>query len=321
MDEIITICQDFENLVLKNKENLLNFAFIAKHIKFYCKKRVNSKKLVQFSPKKLRKEFKQQIIKEIELILIDLTSLLREYEILWMKAAKKEGFEAIQTKYLWLIEFYKNKIEEIKNNQEWKDPNIPSETIYLNAKKRHQISTTYFKKVIIINDEIETAYLQVVGGTFAKILVNNNQIGHVITRHSLNFVILENNIKIFDIKKHLKRGENLFIIENTDFSGGIAPINVYGEINLKSDQIIQIKSDKTWLGTRNLENKWKKVRSFGSPPKLIGGLCYPDFKNNKHSLESDMMTLFNALIGRFPKRLYWLLKFVMKLYSRYNIIE
>jgi len=321
MDEIITICKDLETIVLRNKENLRNLAFIAKHIKFYCKKRVNSKKLVEFSPKKVKESYKLQIIKEIESLIKDLTSLLKEYEFLWLNVAKKEGFDTIETKYMWLLEFYKNKINEIKNNKEWQNPNIPSETIYLNAKKKHQISTTYFKKIITVNTEIETAYLQVIGGTFVKVIVNNNNIGHVITRHSLNYVILENNIKIFDIKKHLKIGDNLFTIENTDYSGGIGPINIYGEISMKSGQKIQIKSDKTWLGLRNLEEKWKKVRSLGSPPKITGGLCYPDFENRKHSLESDMMTTFNALVGRFPKKLYWLLKFIMILFNRYSIIE
>lgn len=321
MDEIITICKDLETKVVRNKENLLNLAFIAKHIKFYCKKRINSKKLVDFSPKRAKYEFKLQTIKEIENLIKDLTSLLEEYELLWMSVAKEEGFESIKTKYLWLLEFYKNKVEEIKNNNEWQDPNIPSETIYLDAKKKHQISTTYYKKIIIVSEEIETAYLQVIAGTFAKVNVNDNHIGHVITRHSLNYVILENNIKIFDIKKHLKIGDNLIIIENTDYTGGVGLINIYGEIKLKSSQIIQIKSDRTWLGVRNLEEQWKRVRSFGSPPEITGGLCYPDFENNRHSLESDMMTTFNALIGRIPKILYWALKLVMKLFNRYNILE
>jgi hypothetical protein len=321
MDEIITICQDLETLVLRNKENLLNFAFVAKHIKFYCKKRINSKKLVDFSPKKAKENYKLQAIKEIESLMKDLMSLLEDYEFLWMAVAKKEGFDAIKTKYLWLLEFYKNKIETIKNNDEWQDPNIPSETLYLDAKNKHQISTTYYKKIINISEEIETAYLQVIGGTFAKVSVNNNHVGHTITRHSLNYVILKNNIKIFNIKKHLKMGENIFIIENTDYSGGVGMINIYGEITVKSNLKIQIKSDKTWLAVRNREEQWKKVRSFGSPPKMIGGLCYPDFESNRHSLESDMMTTFNALIGRFPKKLYWFLKFIMNLFNRYNIVE
>lgn len=321
MDEIITICKDLETIVLRNKENLLNFAFIAKHIKFYCKKRINSKKLVDFSPKMAKKEYKLQIVKEIESLIKELTSLLEEYEFLWMNVAKKEGFDSIKTKYQWLLEFYRNKVEDINNNNEWQDPNIPSETIYLDAKKRHQTSTTYFKKIININEEIETAYLQVIGGTFAKVVVNSKHIGHVITRRSLNYVILENNIKIFDIKKNLNIGDNLLIIENTDYSGGVGLVNIYGEITLKSNQKIQIKTDKTWLGVRNLEEQWQKVRSFGTPPKITGGLSYPDFENNKHSLEGDMMTSFNALIGRFPKRLYWFLKLIMKLFNRYSIIE
>ncbi|MFX0009950.1 MAG: family 20 glycosylhydrolase, partial [Candidatus Hermodarchaeota archaeon] len=321
LDEIIAICGDFESKVLRNKDNLLNLAFIAKHMKFYCKKRINSKKLVDFSPILAKNEYKLQLIQEIESLIDELMALLKEYELLWLKVAKKEGFTLIKMKYMWLSSFYKSKIENIKNNIEWQNPNIPSETIYLDAKERHQISTTCYKKKITINEEIETAHIQVMGGTFAKVFVNDNFVGYVITRHSLNYVILKNNVKIFEIKEYLKPGENLIIIENTDYSGGIGLINIYGEILLKSDQKIQIVSNKSWLAVRNRDLEWEKVRSFGSPPKFIGGLCYPDFKNNQHSLESDMMTTFNALVSRFPKRLYWLLKVIMKLFNRYSIIE
>ncbi|NHJ20861.1 MAG: hypothetical protein EAX91_07970 [Candidatus Lokiarchaeota archaeon] len=321
LDELIAICSDFESKVLRNKENLLNLAFVAKHIKFYCRKRINSRKLVDFSPALAKNEYKLLLIQEIESLIDELMALLKEYELLWLKVAKKEGFAPIKMKYMWLSNFYTSKIENLKNNIEWQNPNIPSKTIYLDAKERHQISTTYYKKNITINEEIETAHIQVMGGTFAKVFVNDNFVGYVITRHSLNYVILKNNIKIFEIKEYLKAGENQIVIENTDYSGGIGLINIYGEILLKSNQKIRIVSDKSWLAVRNRDLEWDKVRSFGSPPKFIGGLCYPDFKNNQHSLESDMMTTFNALISRFPKRLYWLLKVVMKLFNRYNIIE
>ncbi len=321
MDEIIVICKDLEKIAPMNKENIRVLAFIAKHIKFYCNKRINSKKLVDFRSKRVKDEYILLIIKEIEALKRELNELLKEYETLWLSVAKEDGFESIKRKYLWLLKFYDEKVEETRNRSKWRDPNIPSELIYLDAKKKHQIHTTYFKKTIEIDGEIESAYLQVIGGTFAKISLNNNHIGHVITRHSLNYVVLENNIQIFDIKKYLKSGENLILIENKDFSGGIGPINVYGEIKLKSGQKDLIKSDKTWLGARNHDGPWKIVKSFGSPPKVTGGLCYPDFEHNIHSLESDMMTAFNALIGRFPKILYWFLKLVMKLFNRYNILE
>ncbi|GAH70484.1 unnamed protein product, partial [marine sediment metagenome] len=87
MHEVITLCKDLETKVLRNKENLLNFAFVAKHIKFYCKKRINSKKLADFSPKRAKKAYKLQIIRELENLIKDLTSLLEEYELLWMSVA------------------------------------------------------------------------------------------------------------------------------------------------------------------------------------------------------------------------------------------
>jgi hexosaminidase len=321
MDEIITICDELELGVLKNKENLQVFAFIAKHIKLYCKKRINSMKLVDYNPKRLKTSFKMQIIKEIENLIEDLTSLLDEYESLWMRIAKKDGFKAIRNKYLWLIAFYNEKIDEINSESGWKNPNIPSETIYLDSKNKHQVDTVFFKTTFDIQEEIKSAYVQIIGWNFAKLNLNNKLVGHVITRQSLNYVVLNNNIQIFDLKDYVKEGENLILIEAIQYDGGIGSVNIYCEIKLKSNRIVQIYSDKSWLCTREFNGQWKKVKSFGAPPKVTGGLCYPDFEHDRHSLQPDMMTSFNALIGRMPKKLYWLLKLVMKLFNRYDIIE
>jgi len=321
MDEIITLCKDLELNVLMNKENLQVFAFIAKHIKFYCKKRINSKKLVDYKPKGLRVSFKMQIIEEIESLISDLTSLLDEYESIWMRTAKKDGFEEIRNKYLWLMAFYNEKIEDINNKREWINPNIPSETIYLDSKNKHQVDTVFFKKTFEIQDEIKSAYVQVIGWNYAKLSLNNKAVGHIITRQSLNYVVLKNNIQIFDLKDYVKKGENIILIETMQYDGGIGSVNVYGEIKLKSDRTFQIYTDKSWLGTRVSNGQWKKVKSFGSPPKFTGGLCFPNFDLNRHSLQSDMMTSFNALIGRIPKKMYWFLVVVMKLFNRYDVLE
>ncbi|MBY8986791.1 MAG: family 20 glycosylhydrolase [Candidatus Lokiarchaeota archaeon] len=321
MDEIITLCKELELNVLMNKENLQVFAFIAKHIKFYCKKRMNAKKLVDYYPKKQKISLKMQIIKEIKIIIQDLTSLLDEFESIWMRTAKKDGFETIKHKYLWLIEFYNEKIEEINKDRDWLNPNIPSETIYLDSKNKHQVDTVFFKKTFEIQEEIESAYVQLIGWNYAKLSLNNKLVGHVITRQSLNYVILKNNIQIFDLKDFVRKGENLILIEAAQYEGGIGSVNLYCEIKLKSNRTIQISSDKSWLGTRKPNGEWKKVKSFGSPPKVTGGLCYPHFEESRHSLQSDMMTNFNALIGRIPKKIYWLLRIVMKLFNRYDVIE
>ena len=163
--------------------------------------------------------------------------------------------------------------------------------------------------------------MQVIGWNYAKLSLNNNYVGHVITRQSLNYVVLKNNIQIFDLKDYIKKGENVILIETMQYDGGIGSVNLYGEIKLKPDFNVKIYTDKSWIGTREPNGQWKKVKSFGPPPKVTGGLCYPNFEHNRHSLQSDMMNSFNALIGRIPKRFYFLLKLVMKLFNRYDILE
>ena len=321
LNEVIEECEKLEKEVPKNKINIKNLAFVAKHMRFYCKKRINSKKLALFNPQSVSDDFKALIINEISDLKKELNELLNEYEYLWHQCAKKEDFSSIKQRYLWLMKFYEDKIKQIEKNLSWQDPNIPSETIYLDSKKVHEIHKTYFKKSFKIEEEFESGHIQVIGGTFTKIKINGVFIGNVISRFSLNYVTLQNMVKIFDISKFLKVGENSILVENIDYIGGIGPINIYGEIKLKSGKIIQIKTDKTWLATRNLNEEFTQVKSLGKPPRAHGGLNYPDFEKGIKSKENDITGAFNTLISRFPKKLFWLFKIIMKLMNRYDIIE
>ena len=180
---------------------------------------------------------------------------------------------------------------------------------------------TYYKNVIDVDGKIERAYLQVIAGTYAKIFVNNSYIGHTITRHSLNFIVLENNIQIFDIREYLNQGKNEIRIENADFIGGISPINIYGEIQLVNEERIEIITDKTWLATRRLTEEWRTVKSFGRPPKVTGGLYYPDFQSSLHSKENDNLASLNTLVSKKSKKSFWILKLIFRLFYRFSILE
>jgi len=331
LEHLIQNCKDLEKIVPKNKINIRYFAFIAKHMRFYCKKRINSQNLVELNPAKVSNNQILFQITQINSLKTDLKSLMEEYETLWLKCSRKEGFKSLKQRYLWLLKYYDDKNDQLSNKIEWINPNIPSETIYLDSKVLKQIHTTYYKKSIIINEEIKKAYLQVIAGTFAKVHINDNYIGHVITRQTLNYVVLENNIQIFDITEHLKIGNNVIAIENIDYIGGLGPLNIYGQIYLKNDGMQELISDKTWIGSRiemddwinstELDENWKNVKSFGPPPKATGCLPYPDFKNNLHSKEGDFTAFLNSILSFVPKKLFFLIKVAVKIADRREIIE
>jgi hypothetical protein len=316
---IIKLCKELETIVLKNYINIRNLAFIARHIRFYCMKRLNSRTLIRYFA--ISEKYKNQKIKEIENLKEELNLLLDDYEYLWLNCARIDGFQAIKTRYLWLLKFYDDKIELLRNNINWEDPNIPSELIYLDTKELNGPHTTFYQKIISIDNEISQAYIQVIAGTYAKLLINNSYVGHIITRHSFNYIILENNIQIFNITEYLKQGENIIAVENTDFIGGVGPINVYGEIELANKEPIQIKTDKTWVATRELNEHWRKVKSFGAPPRATGGLYYPNFDRNLHSRETDSLALLNTIVSRKSKKFFWIIKLIFNLFNRYDILE
>jgi len=102
---------------------------------------------------------------------------------------------------------------------------------------------------------------------------------------------------------------------------GIGPISVYGEIELANKERIEITTDKTWGATRELNEEWRKVKSFGRPPKATGGLCYPDFKNCLHSKETDALAFLNTLMSKKSRKSFWILKLAFKLFYRFSILE
>ncbi len=331
LDEIIKNCKDLKEIIPKNKINLEYLSFVAKHYKFYCKKRINSQRLIGFNPSKANINIKNGYIKEIQSLRHELMDLFEEYQTLWLNSARKNCFITLKQKYIWLAQFYEKKIQEIELSLDYEDPNIPSETIYLNNNKVHKIHTTYYRKIITIDSEIKNAHIQVIAGTFAKIYINGEYLGHIITRHTLNYVLLENNVQIFDIKKYLRNGDNLFIIENTDFTGGSSMLNIYGLIELSNKKIIEIVTNKKWLATRkpkenwinnhDIDESWKRVKSFGKPPKATGTLTYPDFNNNLKSMHDDLVAFLNQVISLVPKKLWFLLKLAIKFVNKHDIIE
>ena len=321
LEEIIKKCKELEEIVLRNKINLRNLSFVAKHIRLYCKKRINSLNIIDFHLKKERSILRDKSILEIEALIFDLEDLLIDYEELWFKCAKKEGFNSVKQKYLWLLKFYYDKLEDLRDNKKWENPNVPSELIYLDSNYIHEVHSVFYKKIIEIDEKVDQAFLQVIAGSFSKVYINSEYLGHIITRQTLNYVGIENNIQIFNIEKFLNNGENEILIENIDYIGGISPISVYGIIKLRSGKIHQIKTDKTWIGSNSNEDNWENVKSFGSPPKATGGINYPDFEKNIPSRADESMPFLNFLISRMSKRYFWLLKIMMRLFKRYDIIE
>jgi hexosaminidase len=319
--DIINTCSPMLENQDKNHLLLRSLIFVLQHMQFYCSKRINSKKLVNFNIKRTNKAILNIIIKETENLKSQLENLLLEYEDLWLKMAKPDGFKSIKQQYLWLIQFYDDKIHELSERKKWEDPNIPSESIYLQDKKNDSIHATSFKKVILLNEKVKEAHIQVIAGTYCETYINGSLIGYVITRHTLNYVMQENNIKIFNITINLKKGENTIILKNTDYIGGMGIVNLYGEFILESGEKIQLKTDKSWLGLREALGEWKKVKSFGNPPKLTGNLNYPDFNKGLHSKENEYVASFNTIFSKTSPKIWWLIKILVKIFNRYDVLE
>jgi hypothetical protein len=98
------------------------------------------------------------------------------------------------------------------------------------------------------------------GDTYAKLSVNGVFVDEVYTRRSLSLVTEYSRIKLLDITKHLKKGENVITAEVENYNrNGSAGVNIISNITSPGYDI-QIISDETWL-TQTLDSStdWKNA--------------------------------------------------------------
>ena len=230
----------------------------------------------------------------------DIIIYLREkFKKLWLRAAKQPCLEHIMTLFNFLIEKYDEKLAQIDKKIYFEDPYIDSEWIWT-IDKNDPLKPRYFRKVIEIHQPIKKAIIQGIASNHMKIYLNHELIGEVLSRYSMSILPIVLRVKKFDITSNLKEGKNIIAIEAYNFDGYKGAINLYGQLLLKDNSIIEIISDNSWLSTKNIDSdkldwlkidyfdeKWKKSKSYGRPPNLNGDIFKPDLLNGEISDTQD----------------------------------
>ncbi|MHA1335838.1 MAG: hypothetical protein ACTSPW_08805, partial [Promethearchaeota archaeon] len=103
-----------------------------------------------------------------------------------------------------------------------------------------------------------------------------------------------------DISKYLRSGNNIIAVEAYNFEGFKGAINIYGQILLEDDSILEIISDKSWLTYKKElsesdnwkdlnynDTTWKTAKSYGRPPKHNGDIYKPNLIEGEISNTQD----------------------------------
>ena len=131
------------------------------------------------------------------------------------------------------------------------------------TKERVEYISRYFRKKIMLEDEVESAYFQGTADDRATFYVNGNKI-----RSGASW----DSSASSEITKFLKKGENIISVDNYNAryaAGIIAEI----DINLKSGKSVKIITDESWVSSPDKPDGWLKSEyddSAWKPSVLLG---------------------------------------------------
>jgi hypothetical protein len=254
---------------------------------------------------------KEGILKELNSTKKLLNELKEDYENLWQKCAKREGLDRLLEKYSIMDFYYQKKINEINNYINWEDPNHQAEWITAKGKKSFQEPRFYRTQFEVLKTkEINKCFLQAIGSLYMKIYLNGEYLGYVITRNSLSYVMMDNQVKVFDVKEKLKTGMNVLAIESYNFITQHEGINIYLEIIKNNGEKNIYISNSDWKSTKNAQKGWEKVnyddrdwktsKSLGISPKFNGRILRPYFEKNIKSVTTYNFSIRSTIEAFLP---------------------
>ena len=142
--------------------------------------------------------------------------------------------------------------------------------------------------------DVESAGIQVHGDTHVKIYVNGAELGEQFARRNLSAPVNPKLLVVYDIKPHLRDGENVIAVDARDYGtlnaelepGGPARsggFHLYGEIRDTHGKVRPILSDETWKASASEKAGWNKPGfddrdwpSAKSDPLPTVWVTYPD---------------------------------------------
>jgi len=267
-----------EKHIKQNNDNFDILKFIIHATSFYKYKLQTSLMISDFMNNKIYN--KDSILYVIDENINLIEQLKNEYNKIWLKYYKPENLYLINLKFERLSQYFKEIQLDILNNS-LKQPDIESKWIYLKKPDNQNFfDSASFSKTFFIDNIPDSAFLQLIADTYAKLYINDSLIDSVFARKMLSLIVEHKRIHIIDIKPFLKQGENKITVIAQNFDKkGAAGCNIYAEMFFSSNnkQIIsKIISDNSWDATSILNPKdYHKHKKHATPKQTTDNI----FKN------------------------------------------
>jgi len=236
---------------------------------------------------------KEELLKDLEAIVIDLQSVQTRYEQFWLKYYKPEGLEAIKLKFNNLIASFQDTKDLMLYDYEI-NVLIPSKWIYANAKTETPQPYTIFKRKLLLTEIPISATMQIIADSYAEVYVNGELIDSVYTRNIFSAHLEPKLVKWIDIKDKIGNDENKpvdIMIKAHNFNEGLQNLLPNSNINTSAGINVFIRlqglenetlfySDESWEYVNSEEDqiiKPVKIQSYRFD------IIMPNFQQNRPS--------------------------------------
>lgn len=224
-------------------------------------------------------------------------SLRDIFEELWLRTNQPANLHYALDEYNALVKVWDDAAARVEQGTFAYDPRPKSEWIYHpDATADKPVQHAYLRKVLKLDPrEIASAGIQVQGDTHVKIHVNGAEIGEQFARRNLSAPVNPKLLAVYDIKPHLRQGENVIAVDarnygtlsaelepgGPDRSGGF---HLYGEIRGANGKVQPITSDASWKASAAEDPAWNQPgyddRAWPAAkgdPKPTVWVTHPDF--------------------------------------------
>ncbi|MGD9723474.1 MAG: glycoside hydrolase family 20 zincin-like fold domain-containing protein [Pirellulales bacterium] len=295
------LCDLLEPLVVRRKGDVDYLRYCARmHAHYVASQRLVAD-LNAFETKGLANaavsDAQARFLERIKTVRDETVRLRDTFEQLWLRTNQPANLHYAINEYNALVKVWDDAAARVQQKQFAYDPRPPAEWIYHpDAFGGAPVQHAYFRKVLQLDPgTIASAGIQVQGDTHVKIYVNGTEVGEQFARRNLSAPVNPKLLVVYDIKPHLRQGENVIALDARAYgtlsaelepggperSGGF---HLYGEIRDTAGKVQPLTSDASWKTSNNEAPGWngpgyddRAWRAAQGDPKPTVWVTYPDF--------------------------------------------
>jgi hypothetical protein len=295
------LCDVLEPLVARRKGDVDYLRYCARMHEHYVESQRLVADLNAFETEGLSsaaiEEAQTPFLNRIHAVRDEAIRLRDTFEELWLRTNVPANLHYAIDEYNSLVKVWEDTAGRVKQGTFAYDPRPKAEWIYHpDAFDAGPVQHACFRKSFTLDaDKVDSAGIQVQGDTHVKIYVNGAEIGEQFARRNLSAPVNPKLLAVYDIKPHLRQGENVIAIDAQAYgtlsaelepggperSGGF---HLYGEIRDASGRATPIASDESWKVSDSKEpnciqpgyddSRWPTAKGDAKPTVWV---TYPDF--------------------------------------------